>query len=430
MTAILLITFFVLVFLTVPIAFALLAAAMATLAAMSGINDIPLALIPSSLYAATANFSLLAIPFFVLAGNIMVVGGIAKRLVDFFNALIGGVAGGLAHAATLACMFFAALSGSSAATAASIGKALIPEMERHRYDKKFSAAVVATGGILGMIIPPSIAMIVYAMTAEVSVTQLFSGGVIPGLLGGLAIMAYSFFFARKHNYTLTEEELKRRPGLFRAFLNAFWAITMPVVILGGIYGGIFTATEASAIAVLYGVLVSLIYREITIRSFIEAVIDAVYDTATILLIMGSSAILGWVLVVLQLPQSLAAAMLGFSSNPYMILLLILVLYLIIGCFIGTSPAIVLVVPILLPAIKAVGIDLVFFGVFTVFALGIGLITPPVGTDLFVVSSIARLKFEDVVRAVVPLIVIYTLLCVLFIFVPQLITFLPDLVTVQ
>ncbi len=218
MTAILLITFFVLVFLTVPIAFALLAAAMATLAAMSGINDIPLALIPSSLYAATANFSLLAIPFFVLAGNIMVVGGIAKRLVDFFNALIGGVAGGLAHAATLACMFFAALSGSSAATAASIGKALIPEMERHRYDKKFSAAVVATGGILGMIIPPSIAMIVYAMTAEVSVTQLFSGGVIPGLLGGLAIMAYSFFFARKHNYTLTEEELKRRPGLFRACL--------------------------------------------------------------------------------------------------------------------------------------------------------------------------------------------------------------------
>ena len=420
MTAILLITFFVLVFLTVPIAFALLAAAMATLAAMSGINDIPLALIPSSLYAATANFSLLAIPFFVLAGNIMVVGGIAKRLVDFFNALIGGVAGGLAHAATLACMFFAALSGSSAATAASIGKALIPEMERHRYDKKFS----------GMIIPPSIAMIGYAMTAEGSVTQRFSGGVIPGLLGGLAIMAYSFFFARKHNYTLTEEELKRRPGLFRAFLNAFWAITMPVVILGGIYGGIFTATEASAIAVLYGVLVSLIYREITIRSFIEAVIDAVYDTATILLIMGSSAILGWVLVVLQLPQSLAAAMLGFSSNPYVILLLILVLYLIIGCFIGTSPAIVLVVPILLPAIKAVGIDLVFFGVFTVFALGIGLITPPVGTDLFVVSSIARLKFEDVVRAVVPLIVIYTLLCVLFIFVPQLITFLPDLVTVQ
>lgn len=428
-TAILLVSFFVLVFLGVPIAFSLLVSAMAALAAMNGVNGIPLSLIPSSLYAATAKISLLAIPFFVLSGNIMVVGGISKRLVSFFNAIVGRIAGGLAHAATLACMFFAALSGSSAATAASVGKAMIPEMEKHGYDRRFSAAVVATGGILGMIIPPSIAMIVYAMTAEVSVTKLFTGGVVPGLLGGFAIMGYSFWFAKKHGYEMSEAQKKELPGLWRAFKDAFWALTFPLVILGGIYAGIFTATEASAVSVFYGIIVSLIYREITWKSFCESVRDAVYDTASILLIMSASSILGWLLVVLQIPQQLSVAMLRFSHSATVILLLILLLYLIIGCFIGTSPAIVLVCPILLPVIRELGIDLVFFGVFTVFALGIGLITPPVGTDLFVVSSISKLPFEEVVKGVVPFIVLYILLCVLFILCPHLITFLPSVISV-
>ncbi len=425
---ILLIVFFVLIFLRVPIAFSLLLSSMVTLFAMSGIHGIPVAMVASSTYGAIAKESLLAIPFFVLAGNIMVVGGIARRLVEFFNVLVGRVSGGLAHATTLACMFFAALSGSSAATAASIGKAMIPEMKKHNYDEAFSAAIVATGGILGMIIPPSIAMIVYAQTAEVSVIKMFTGGVLPGILGGVVIMIYSFFYARKHNYKpMTKEE---RPKFWPTFKSAFWALTFPFVILGGIYGGIFTATEASAVGVFYGIIVSLIYREISIASFTKAVIDAVYDTATILLIMASSSLLGWLMTVLQVPQTMTELFMSISDNRYVILLLILVLYLIIGCFIGTSPAIVLVVPILLPIINQLQIDLIFFGVFTVFALGIGLITPPVGTDLFVVCGISGLKIEPVVKAVFPFIILYSLLCVLFIFVPQIITFLPSVVAVS
>ncbi len=427
-SVVLLVTFFVAVLLKVPIAYSLLLSAVATLLAMNGTSGIPLALISSSTYAAIAKESLLAIPFFVLAGNIMVVGGIAKRLVDFFYAIVGRLAGGLAHAATLACMFFAALSGSSAATAASVGKAMIPEMEAHGYDRAFSAAVVATGGILGMIIPPSIAMIVYAQVAEVSVIKMFTGGVLPGILGGLVIMVYSAVYAKKKHYTMSREERASQPHFWVSFKNAFWALTFPLVILGSIYGGFCTATEASAVAVFYGIIVSLIYRQITIRSFIEAVRDAVYDTAVILLIMAASGLLGWLLTVLQIPQTMTNFFLTISNNQYVILLLILLLYLITGCFIGTSPAIVLEVPILLPVIRALNVDLIFFGVFTVFALGIGLITPPVGTDLFVVSSISKLKYEAVVKSVIPFIILYTLLCVAFIFLPQIITFLPRMVS--
>lgn len=424
---ILIITFFVLMFLKVPIAYSLLLSAVATLMAMNGINGIPMTFIASSTYAAIAKQSLLAIPFFVLSGNIMVVGGIAKRLVDFFYAIVGKIAGGLAHAATLACMFFAALSGSSAATCASIGKAMIPEMEAHGYDRAFSAAVIATGGILGMIIPPSIAMIVYAQVAEVSVTKMFTGGVVPGILGGLVIMVYAYFFAKKNNYKTSKDDVKQI-RLWATFKDAFWALTFPLVILGSIYGGICTATEASAISVLYGLIVSFIYREISWESFKHAVVDAVYDTATILLIMATSGLLGWLLTVLQIPQAMTTFMMSISNNPHVILMLILVLYLVIGCFIGTSPAIVLVVPILLPVVRALNIDLVFFGVFTVFALGIGLITPPVGTDLFVISGISKLKIEAVIKAVIPFIILYTLLCILFIFCPNIITALPGVVS--
>lgn len=427
---ILLVVFFLLVFIKVPIAYSLLLSSIVTLFAMSGIHGIPIAMVATSTYGAIANQSLLAIPFFVLAGNIMVVGGIAKRLVDFFNVIVGRISGGLAHAATLACMFFAALSGSSAATAASVGKAMIPEMDKHHYDRAFSAAVVATGGILGMIIPPSIAMIVYAQVAEVSVTKMFTAGIIPGVLGGLVIMVYSFFYAKKHKFNDDEIEQGERPRFIPSLKNAFWALTFPLFILGGIYMGIFTATEASAAAVFYGIVVSLIYKEISFASFKKAVIDAVYDTATILLIMASSSLLGWVLTVLQIPQKMTTFFLSISDNPHIILLLILVLYLIIGCFIGTSPAIVLVVPILLPVIKRLNLDLIFFGVFTVFSLGIGLITPPVGTDLFVVCGISGLKIEPVIKAVIPFIILFALLCVLFIFVPELITFLPSIVAVS
>lgn len=426
--AILMITFFVLMILKVPIAYSLLLSAVATLMSMNGVNGIPMTMIASSTYAAIAKQSLLAIPFFVLSGNIMVVGGIAKRLVDFFYAIVGKIAGGLAHAATLACMFFAALSGSSAATCASIGKAMIPEMEAHGYDRSFSAAVIATGGILGMIIPPSIAMIVYAQIAEVSVTQMFTGGVVPGILGGLVIMVYAYFFAKKHHYKTSQDDVNR-VGLWATFKHAFWALTFPLVILGSIYGGICTATEASAISVLYGLIVSFIYQEISWESFKHAVVDAVYDTATILLIMATSSLLGWLLTVLQIPQTMTTFMMSISENPHVILLLILMLYLIIGCFIGTSPAIVLVVPILLPVVRALNVDLVFFGVFTVFSLGIGLITPPVGTDLFVISGISKLKIEAVIKAVIPFIILYTLLCIVFIFCPMIITALPSLVSV-
>lgn len=426
MTLLLIVSFCVLAALSVPIAFALLISSVITLLAMGGIGGIPMTFVPSNLYSATEDFSLLAIPFFILAGNIMVEGGIAKRLVDFAYTLLGGIAGGLAHGVTLASMFFAALSGSAAATSVAIGKTLVPEMKRHHYDPKFCASVIATSGVLGMIIPPSIAMIVYAMAAEVSVTKLFAGGVIPGILCGLIIMGYSYYIGRKNNYVISEEELRQRPGFFATFRGAFWALTMPVLILGGIYGGFFTPTEASAVAVVYALVVSFIYRELNWKSFFRSVLDSSYDTAIILLMFAASTVLSWVLVSLQIPQALASYMVTISDSPYVIMILILILYLIVGIPIEPSPAIVLLVPILLPVVRALNIDLVFFGVFSVITLGLGLLTPPVGSILFVVSNVTDVVFEDVCKAVIPLVSLLVLFCVVLIFFPQIITFLPDM----
>lgn len=415
-------SFFLLIFLSVPIAVGLILSTIITIALTNGIDNLPLILIPSKIYSSTENFSLLAIPFFILAGNIMVVGGIAQRLVRFFNSFAKRISGGLAHVSVLSCMFFAALSGSSTATAAAIGKALIPEMTRYKYDPGFAASVVATGGIIGFLIPPSISMVVYGMVAEVSISKLFVGGIVPGVLTGLGVMIISWYVSRKKEYLGSNEKINLKE-IWQTFRDAFWAITMPVIVLGAIYFGICTPTEAAAVSIFYGYFIgAVIYKEIKLKQLIQALKASLVESAVICFLMASATLFGWYLVNEQIPQKLASLLLSFSSSKIVIMLLIDVVYLIAGCFANPSAAIVLLVPILLPVINQLGIDLIYFGIFTVFVVGIGVITPPVGPDLFVVTPIANVPFERVVRSVLPFIVMMVILSVIFIFIPGILTF--------
>ncbi len=415
-------SFFLLILISVPISISLILSTIITITLTTGIDSLPLVLIPSKIYSSTESFSLLTIPFFILAGNIMVEGGIAKRLVRFFNSFASGITGGLAHVSVLSCTFFAALSGSSTATAAAIGKSLIPEMKKYNYEPSFSAAVIATGGIIGFLIPPSISMVVYGMVAEVSVSKLFIGGIVPGILTALGVMAISWYVSRKKGYSSVKNKFSIKEVL-NSFANAFWALTMPIVVLGVIYLGVCTPTEAAAIAVFYGLIIAVvIYKELKFKDIIKSLKNSLVESAVICFLMASASLFGWFLVNERIPQMLAELLLSFSSSKVVILLMITVVYLIAGCFANPSAAIVLIVPILLPVMNELGVDLLYFGIFTVFVLGIGVITPPVGPDLFVVTPIAGVPFEEVVKKVIPFIFMMILLALLFVFVPSILTF--------
>ncbi|KJS23515.1 MAG: hypothetical protein VR72_01490 [Clostridiaceae bacterium BRH_c20a] len=416
--------FFVLIILSIPIAISLALSTIISLLFLGGLDSIPLILIPQKLFASTDAFSLLAIPYFIFAGNIIVEAGIASRLVQFFYSFTHTITGGMAHVCTLACMFFAALSGSSAANAAAIGKAMIPQMEKHNYDRAFSGALIAAAGCIGMIIPPSIAMVVFAMTAEVSVAKLFLGGFIPGVIIGLGIMIVTYMVSKKNGYVGSGRKLDIKE-IMGSFKDAFWALTLPVIVLGGIYLGIFTATEAAAISVFYSIFLGIIYREINMEKIWNAAKISFIESSTIILLMGCAAIFGWLMVSLSIPQKVASGILGLSTNKLVIMFLITFIYLIAGCFANPSAAIVLLVPIFLPLVQKLGIDLIYFGVFTVVALSIGMITPPVGPDLFVITPIAGVSFESIVLKVIPFILVMIIVTIILIFLPGLITFLPD-----
>lgn len=419
-------SFFLLLFLSVPVSFSLLLSTVICL--VTGLAKVPLLLIPSNMYTVTDSFSLFAIPFFILAGNLMVSGGIAKRLVNLFYSLVHWITGGLAIVSTMTCMFFAALSGSSAATAAAIGKTLIPQMEEYGYDRGYSGAIVASGGIIGMIIPPSIAMVVYAQSAEVSVEKLFLTGFLPGIMAGVGMMIISYYFAKKNGYKNSGRKLDLKE-VGRTFIKAFWALTVPFMVLGSIYAGICTATEAAAVSVFYAMLIGkFMYRELTLESIKRALMNTFTESAIILFLMCSASVFSWFIVNQKIPQIIANAMLQLSDSRIIIMLLIMVLYLIAGCLANPSTCIVLLTPILLPVITTFGVDLIYFGLFTVFTLGIGMITPPVGADLFVVVGIAHVTFERLVRCIIPFIILLTLLSVLYILFPGIVMWLPNLLS--
>ncbi|MGN0837965.1 MAG: TRAP transporter large permease [Pyramidobacter sp.] len=386
---------------------------------------LPITLVAQRLFTSNDSFSLLAVPFFMATGIIMTRGGISKRLIAFANSLVGWISGGLAMVAALTSMFFAAISGSSSATVAAVGSALIPEMEKNGYDTEFSAAVCAAAGTTGIVIPPSVSMVLYCIAAGVSVGDAFMAAVIPGILMGLSIMVIIYFKAKKKGYIRTQRATIKE--VFSTFCNSFWGLLTPVIIIGGIYGGVFTATEAAAVSVVYALLVSgFVYRELKIKDLPEIIMDSIKSTAVVMFIMNAAGLLSWIITMNHVPQKIATSFLLLSNNPYVLLLLINILLLVVGIFMNASPAVIILSPILVPIIESLGINKILFGVIMIVNLAIGTITPPVGVDLFVAESITGLSLTKIVKNVWPFML--GLLVVLFLvtYIPQIALFLPGL----
>ena len=408
------ISFAVLLGLTVPIGIAL---GLSAMIALMVDGSIPLEFIMKELTTSANSFPLLAIPFFILAGEIMGKGGISKRLIAVAESLVGSVTGGLALTAIVTCMFFAAISGSGPATVAAVGGIMIPAMVKKGYDVKFSTAVVASAGSIGVIIPPSIPMVMYGVSGSVSIGDMFLAGIIPGILVGIGLMIYAYYYAKKVGYKGSTEKISLS-NILKQIWHAKWSLLIPVIILGGIYGSIFTPTEAAAVAVFVGFIIgTLVYRELKIKDLSSVFVDSALMTATILIIVGSATGFGKLLAMEQIPNKIAEAMLSISDNKTIIILLIIVLLLIVGCFMDTIAAIIILTPILLPIALQIGYDPIHFGIIMIVALAIGFITPPVGVNLFVGSSISGISLEALSKAIIPFIIVMVIVLLIITFIP-------------
>lgn len=423
LTGTLFLLFGVLIVFSVPVSIAL---GLASIITISIFMDVPMMVVIQRVYQGADSFSLMAIPFFILAGNIMSSGGVSKRLVDVAEGFFGRMKGGLALVATGASVFFGAISGSAPATTAAIGSIMVPQMEDKGYDKEFAAATVASSGTIGLLIPPSITMILYGVVANVSIGKLFLGGIIPGILMAIALGIVEVLIARKRNYVsnvpINMKEILRR------IKKAILALLMPVIILGGIYGGIFTPTEAAVVAVVYGFIIAIfVYRQLDFTGFKKVLLSSAKSAAVIMYLVATASIFSYILSSEKIPQKISAVILGISTEPLIALFLIAIMLLIVGTFLDNAVAMVLLTPVFAPAIAKLGIDPVFFGVFMVLALAIGQITPPVGLCLFVACDVAKVSIESLSRNVVfPLIALLVVLLIVMLF-PFLVTAIPNAV---
>ena len=405
-----------LIVINVPVAIAL---AIASIAVFVVSGNIPLLIVPQKMFAALDSFPLMAAPFFILAGKLMEHGGISERLIKFANSLVGSVKGGLAYVSIIACCFFAAISGSATATTAAVGGILIPAMVKAGYDRGFATAVQAAAGTTGIIIPPSVPMVMYGVSAGVSISSLFLAGAIPGILIGLSLMAVSYFIMRNQNLAGSAEKISFK-NVWNAFRQSVLAILMPVIILGGIYSGIFTPTEASVVAVVYGLIIGIfVYRLINLKVLREILVQSVVTTSVILLMTSTASLFGMVLTRERVPQTVAGFFESADMHPIVVILLINLFLLIVGTFMEAIASIIILTPILLPIATGAGLDPIHFGVIMVTNLAIGLLTPPVGLSLFVGSQIGNVKFEKLVRAVVPFLIMMIVDVLLISFIPEL-----------
>lgn len=419
-----LITFFILLFLTVPIGISI---GMSIIIYFLLFNTQPISFLCQNMFTACDSFPLMAIPFFVAGGALMTQGGITKRLVNLADACIGHVTGGFAMVTAICCAFFGAISGSAPATVAAIGTLMVPAMIERGYDKAFSLAIIATSGCLGVIIPPSIPMVIFGTTTGASVGTLFIAGIGPGIVFCLALCLYSYFICKKNGWKGNGKKFSiKRVGL--EFKNAVWALLAPIIILGSIYGGFCTPTEAAAICIVYALIVGFfVYRELDFKKTTSSFWDGALTTGTILIIVGTGTTLGRVLTVAQVPQMVVNGVLGISDNPIIILLLLNLILLIVGCLMETLSAIMILGPILYPVAAAAGMGLEHFGIMMVINLAIGFCTPPVGVNLFVAAGLREdVSFMGLVKHALPIIVVLLAVQLLVTFCEPLVMTIPRL----
>ena len=412
------ITLIVLMILRVPIAVALGLSSVAGLLT-SGIN---LEIIAHKILASNNSFPLLAIPFFILAGEVMSTGGMSRRLVNFAQSLVGHLSGGLGSVAILASTFFAAMSGSNAATVAAIGGVMNDSMTEKGYRPAFIAATVAAAGVTGMIIPPSILLILYGVVTGVSISDLFLAGFLPGIVICISMLILNWFLTRREP-AIVKIPFQGTGEIKKTFKQAFWPLMMPVIILTGIYGGIFTPTEAAVVAVAYGLLVGAAFRELSWGALYQAFLKAVLSSAVVMFIMNSAHVFAWLLTINLIPQGISQYLAETASNQIVYILFVNIFLLFVGCMINAAAAIVIFTSILYPAAMSFGIDPLVFGIIMVVNLSIGTVTPPLGVDLFIASAITKVSMEEIVKNVWPFILVLIFDLLMISFYPPLSTFL-------
>jgi tripartite ATP-independent transporter DctM subunit len=419
--AILAISFFVLLFLGAPV-FVVLGLPSALYLVIEGL---PLELVPQRFFTGIDIFLLLAIPLFMLAGAVMNAGHLTDRLVEFSQAVIGKVRGGLAMVNVLTSMFFAGITGSAVADASAIGSMMIPMMSKQGYPKAFSVAVTAASSIIGPIIPPSIVFIMYGVLASTSIIDLFLAGIVPGILLGLSQIAVIQLMAKRRDFAAGSPTSFSK--IIHTGIRAIPAMILPFIILGGILGGVFTPTEAGAVAVLYGVILAgLVYRKLTAPTVVRIGLNVGRNLGELLLIIGASNLLAWILAAEQVPQRIAEGMLFISTEPVVLLLLINLVLFIVGMFLDTFPALIILTPVLLPIAEGIGVDRLHLGVIMVLNLMVGTVTPPVGVCLFIACNIGKVEVEAAIKEILPFILASMFVVLLITFVPELATTVPRL----
>lgn len=413
---------FIVFLLGFPIAFSLGIISLAQI-----INDgYPIIVVIQRMFTGADSIALTAIPLFILSGNLMYRGGMSKKIVDFADTLLGHLPSGLAMVSILACMFFAAITGSAIAATAAIGGILIPLMVEKGYHKEFCAPLLACGGSIGPIIPPSIPLLVYGTMANVSVGKLFIGGVMPGILMGIGLIIYSYFVGKKRNY-IGKEKTSSLKEILKNGMSASLSLLMPFIIIGGIMSGVFTPTESAAIAVVYSIITGMfIYKELKLKDIWYVMIDSAKATGQVLLVVAFASLFTWVITVNNIPQTVSVFLNNIVSSKFSLLLIINIILLIAGTFIDTTSAVVIFTPLFLPLIKNFGVDLIHFGLIMAVNLTIGMCTPPLGVCLFVSGSIAKISLKEQFKELLPMIVVLVFVLLLVTYIPAFSLILPNI----
>lgn len=418
---ILFVTLIAFLLLSVPIGVSL---GLSSLAVIVTENPISMETFVQSMLQGLNSFPLMAVPLFTFAGEVMGKGGISRRLINVASVFFGRFTGGLGIVTIITSLFFAAIAGTGSAAVAAIGLIMIPTMVNKGYDKGYASALVATAGTVGVIIPPSVCMVVYAVAAGASISGLFMAGIMPGILIGVGLIIYSVIYSKKHGYKGDDKRYTFKEA-GKIILNALPGLMIPVIILGGIYGGVFTPTEAAAIAGIYGVVIGIfVYKEIKVGDLLHLAFRSVLMSAPVLLIIGISTGFGRILTIAQVPSAIAEMILGITDSKILVLLLINVLLLIVGTFMETNAAIIILTPILLPIVTMLGVDPIHFGIIVVMNLSIGFITPPLGANLFMACQVGEISFDELVKKIWPWILVMLILLMLITYVPDISMLLP------